>query len=99
VGGTVVNQRFSPNMLRGSAGTALLRSLVQTYFAHGGMQMQFNVTGGETLRAAIEDPAAYGDLLVRVSGFSALYVGLSREVQEDILARTEHGWEEMAWSD
>jgi pyruvate formate-lyase/glycerol dehydratase family glycyl radical enzyme len=99
VGGTVVNQRFSPHMLRGSAGTALLRSLVQTYFAHGGMQMQFNITGGETLRAAMEDPAAYGDLLVRVSGFSALYVGLSREVQEDILARTEHGWEEMAWSD
>jgi pyruvate formate-lyase/glycerol dehydratase family glycyl radical enzyme len=99
VGGTVVNQRFSPHMLRGPAGTALLRSLVQTYFAHGGMQMQFNVTGGETLRAAMEDPAAYSDLLVRVSGFSALYVGLSREVQEDILARTEHGWEEMAWSD
>ena len=99
VGGTVVNQRFSPHMLRGPAGTALLRSLVQTYFAHGGMQMQFNVTGGETLRAAMEDPTAYSDLLVRVSGFSALYVGLSREVQEDILARTEHGWEEMAWSD
>lgn len=90
VGGTVVNMRFSPSTLSGCEGTALLRTLVRTYFARGGMQLQFNVTGRETLVAAREAPETYRDLVVRVSGFSALYVNLSDAVQCDILARTEH---------
>jgi len=54
------------------------------------MQMQCNVTGRETLLAARAHPEAYADLVVRVSGFSALYVTLDDAVQCDILARTEH---------
>ncbi|NLG29177.1 MAG: hypothetical protein GX557_14800, partial [Chloroflexi bacterium] len=90
VGGTVVNVKFSPDTLDGPEGTAVLRTLIETYFARGGMQLQFNVTGRETLEAARAHPAEYRDLVVRVSGFSALYVELSDEVQRDILARSEH---------
>ena len=90
VGGTVVNMKFSPHTLDGEEGTLILRSLVQTYFRQGGMQLQCNVTGRETLEAARRNPEAYRDLVVRVSGFSALYVTLDDAVQRDILARTEH---------
>lgn len=90
VGGTVVNCRFSPSTLAGPEGTAHLRWLVLTYFRRGGMQLQCNVTGRETLEAARRDPERYADLVVRVSGFSALYVTLPDVVQRDILARTEH---------
>ena len=75
----------------GSVNRAALRTLIQTYFRHGGMQMQFNVTGRQVLEAARREPEKYRDLIVRVSGFSALYVQLGDEVQRDILARTEHG--------
>ncbi len=90
VGGSVVNVKFAPGTLAGPEGTALLRWLVTTYFARGGMQLQCNVTGRETLEAARLAPQEYRDLVVRVSGFSALYVTLSDAVQRDILARTEH---------
>ncbi|NLG49281.1 MAG: hypothetical protein GX552_04125 [Chloroflexi bacterium] len=90
IGGTVVNMKFSPETLTGAEGTAILRSLIQTYFRQGGMQLQCNVTGRETLEAARRNPEAYRDLVVRVSGFSALYVYLDDAVQRDILVRTEH---------
>lgn len=90
VGGTVVNVRFSPSAVAGIEGARRLASLVRVYMDGGGMQMQCNVTGRETLLAARADPEAYADLVVRVSGFSALYVTLDDAVQCDILARTEH---------
>jgi formate C-acetyltransferase len=90
VGGTVVNMKFAPGTLAGDAGTAALTGLIRSYFDRGGMQLQFNVTGREVLEAARRDPEAYRDLVVRVSGFSALYVTLDDAVQRDILARTEH---------
>ncbi|MHB1354387.1 MAG: pyruvate formate lyase family protein [Anaerolineae bacterium] len=90
VGGTVVNMKFAPSTLAGDEGTAVWRSLVKTYFKQGGMQLQFNVTGRKVLEAARREPEKYADLVVRVSGFSAMYVSLPAAVQEDILARTEH---------
>ena len=90
VGGTVVNLKFAPSILAGEAGTAVWRSLVKTYFCQGGMQLQFSVTGRKILEAARREPEKYTDLVVRVSGFSAIYVNLPAAVQEDILARTEH---------
>jgi formate C-acetyltransferase len=59
------------------------------YFAKGGQEMQINATSTEVLKDAMEHPEKYPDLVVRVSGFSALYVTLAREVQMDILARTQ----------
>ena len=52
--------------------------------------MQINCVSRKTLKEAMEHPEEYSDLVVRVSGFSAVYTTLSTEIQEDILERTEH---------
>ena len=90
VGGSVVNMRFSPTTLAGERGADLLVALIKAYMSQGGVQLQLNVTGRELLEEARRDPDAHRDLVVRVSGFSALYVTLDDAVQCDILARTEH---------
>lgn len=64
-------------------------SLIDQYFAMGGNQMQFNVVSKKTLLEAQKDPDKYANLLVRVAGYSAYFTQLSKDVQEDIIARTE----------
>ena len=64
--------------------------MVQVYFAGGGQEVQINAVSREVLKDAMEHPENYSSLIVRVSGFSAYYTTLSRDVQEDILRRTEH---------
>ncbi|MBR4748580.1 MAG: hypothetical protein IK083_03285 [Abditibacteriota bacterium] len=87
--GSVVNQKFSPDMFKGE-NRDKLQSLVRAYFARGGQEMQINATSPEVLRDAMQHPENYGNMVVRVSGFSAVYVKLAPEVQEDILHRTQH---------
>lgn len=53
------------------------------------MQLQFNVVSAQLLREAQKHPEEYRNLLVRVAGYSALFVHLNKEVQDDIIARTE----------
>ena len=67
-----------------------LLALIKVYFAKGGQEMQINATSPEILKDAMEHPENYENLVVRVSGFSAFFTTLNREVQEDILRRTEH---------
>ena len=86
--GTVVNQKYSPSMFEDGKREKLL-ALIKVYFAKGGQEMQINATSTEVLRDAMDHPENYPDLVVRVSGFSALYVTLAREVQMDILSRTQ----------
>ena len=66
-----------------------LVSLLKTYAAMGGEQLQVNVVGAETLRLALEDPEQYRDLVVRVAGFTAYFVTLTPSIQREIVARTE----------
>jgi formate C-acetyltransferase len=68
----------------------MLRVLAETYFAEGGMELQFNVVSRETLLAARRDPQKYRNLVVRVSGFSAYFVTLDPVLQDEIINRTEH---------
>ena len=86
--GTVVNQKYSPSMFE-EGKRDKLRALIRVYFQKGGQEMQINATSTAVLRDAMEHPEKYPDLVVRVSGFSALYVTLAREVQMDILTRTQ----------
>ncbi len=86
--GTVINQKFSPSMFEDGKRQKLL-SLLKVYFAAGGQEMQITATSPEVLRDAMEHPENYPDLVVRVSGFSAYYITLAREVQLDILSRTQ----------
>ena len=87
--GSVVNQKFSPSMFDDERRAKLL-ALIRTYFRKGGQEMQINSTSREVLIDAMEHPENYGNLVVRVSGFSAFYVTLGRDVQVDILNRTQH---------
>ena len=88
--GTVVNQKYTPDMLTDPVKRAALTAAIQVYFSRGGQEVQINCVSRETLKDAMEHPENYGDLVVRVSGFSAYYTSLARDVQEDILHRTEH---------
>jgi pyruvate-formate lyase len=65
-------------------------SLVQTYFRLGGTQVQFNMIDTEVLRAAQRNPDAYRDLVVRISGYSALFTELIPRAQEEIISRAEY---------
>ena len=64
---------------------------MQTYFDRGGREMQLNVVDSKTLRAAQERPEDYKDLVVRVAGFSAYFVEVFKDCQEDLIRRTEMG--------
>lgn len=87
--GTLYNQKFLPSALAGDNGLRNFASLVRSYFDQKGMHVQFNVIDRETLLAAQKDPEAHRDLVVRVAGYSAQFVVLAKEVQDDIISRTE----------
>jgi formate C-acetyltransferase len=90
-GGTLLNMKFTPGLLADDQGIDKLAHLVRGYFRMDGHHMQFNVVRAETLRAAQRDPAAHRDLIVRVAGYSDYFCDLSAELQDEIIARTEHG--------
>lgn len=88
---TVVNMRFSPDMFADESGIQRMLVMLRKFIACRGHEIQFNVADSETLLDAKAHPEKYGDLIVRVSGFSAVFTKLSPEVQEDIIRRNVHG--------
>jgi len=90
-GGTLLNQKFSPHLLADDEGLDNLVYLIRTYFTLDGHHVQFNVVDAGTLRAAQRAPEEYRNLIVRVAGYSDYFCDLSRELQDEIIARTEHG--------
>jgi formate C-acetyltransferase len=89
-GGTLLNVKFAPELLKTERSQRNLASIIRAYFALGGFHVQFNVISTETLRKAQETPEDYKDLLVRVAGYSTQFVNLSREAQDAIIARTTY---------
>lgn len=89
-GGTLLNMKFTPQVLEGEEGLAKLAQLVRSYFKLGGHHIQFNVVSAKTLRAAQAEPEKYRDLIVRVAGYSDYFCDLSEALQEEIINRTEH---------
>lgn len=89
-GGTLLNQKFTPQILADDEGLDHLVQLVRTYFRLDGHHIQFNVVDAGTLRAAQRDPGQYRDLIVRVAGYSDYFCDLGRALQDEIIARTEH---------
>jgi len=89
-GGTLLNQKFTPHLLEGEEGLDKVARLVRSYFRMGGHHVQFNVVTAATLRAAQADPDKYRDLIVRVAGYSDYFCDLTRALQDEIIARTEH---------
>jgi formate C-acetyltransferase len=89
-GGTLFNQKFTPQVLESEDGLRKLGQLIRTYFNLDGHHIQFNVVDTETLRAAQQNPDEYRDLIVRVAGYSDYFCDLSRDLQDEIIARTAH---------
>jgi pyruvate-formate lyase len=89
-GGTLLNQKFAPELLADEEGLDKLAHLIRTYFKLDGHHIQFNVINADTLRDAQRHPEKYGDLMVRVAGYSDYFVNLSVELQNEIIRRTEH---------
>lgn len=85
--------KLNPELVKDDRGLDNLAALVRTLFDLGGYHIQFNVVTTATLRAAQENPDQYQGLIVRVAGYSAYFADLCREMQDDIIARTEH----MSW--
>jgi formate C-acetyltransferase len=83
--GVNLNMRFNPARLR----PEILMALLKAYFRKGGVQVQFNMVDSAVLRDAQAHPEKYRDLVVRVSGYSALFTGLSEIAQNEIISRTE----------
>ena len=89
-GGTLLNQKLTPPLLKGEEGLQNLVHLVRTYFKLDGHHVQFNVVDAATLRAAQAKPEEYRSLIVRVAGYSDYFCDLTRALQDEIIARTEH---------
>ena len=88
-GGTLLNMKFTPSLVAGE-GLVKWAHLVRSYFKMDGHHVQFNVVRAETLRRAQADSENYRDLIVRVAGYSDFFCDLSLDLQEEIIARTEH---------
>ncbi|MPM87266.1 4-hydroxyphenylacetate decarboxylase large subunit [bioreactor metagenome] len=86
----LLNIKLSPACVDGDAGTAKMVSFIRTWADLKLWHLQFNIVNKETLIAAQKDPEKYRSLLVRVAGYSAYFVDLSPDLQNDIIARTEH---------
>jgi formate C-acetyltransferase len=89
-GGTLLNQKFTPQVLSGEDGLDKLVHLIRTYFLLDGHHIQFNVVDAATLRLAQQHPEQYRSLIVRVAGYSDYFCDLSKSLQDEIIARTEH---------
>jgi trans-4-hydroxy-L-proline dehydratase len=89
-GGTLLNQKFSPQLLENEKGIDNLAHLVRAYFTLGGHHIQFNVVDAQTLKEAQAHPEQYRDLIVRVAGYSDYFCDLGKSLQDEIIARTEH---------
>ncbi|MFC1999993.1 glycine radical domain-containing protein [Chloroflexota bacterium] len=87
----VLNQKFSLTAVQSPEAMKKLGDLTETYLRNGGLHVQYNLVDAQTLRDAQVQPEMYKELVVRVGGFSAYFVNLTREVQDDIVARTEQG--------
>ncbi|SBW07758.1 Pyruvate formate-lyase [uncultured delta proteobacterium] len=90
-GGNVLNLKFSPGALASADSLEKFASMLRTYLTDlGGMEVQVNVVSGKALREAQADPDRHRDMIIRVAGYSARFVELAADIQEDLITRTEH---------
>jgi formate C-acetyltransferase len=89
-GGTLLNQRFLPSLLKRDEDVTRLGQLIRSYFTLGGHHIQFNVVDTETLLAAQKAPEDYRDLLVRMAGYSDYFNDMNVDLQQEVIERTEN---------
>lgn len=88
--GTLLNVKFTPATLAGDGGLNKLADFLQAFSKLKLQHIQFNVVNADTLREAQQRPQDFAGLVVRVAGYSAFFVELSKEIQDDIIHRTAH---------
>ncbi|MGN0340408.1 MAG: pyruvate formate lyase family protein [Lachnospira sp.] len=88
--GMALDVKFLPSFFDKKENREALKTTIKTYFDNGGLEVQFNVVDKDTLIKAQEHPELYGNLIVRVSGFSAHFIKLEKNLQDEIIRRTEH---------
>jgi formate C-acetyltransferase len=84
-----LNVRIQPRLVKGERGLANLAALMRSYFEMGGMQVQLSFVSAEDLREAQAHPEAHRDLMVRITGYSAVFVDMSGDAQAEIIRREE----------
>ena len=89
-GGTLLNLRFLPSLLKREKDIVKLGQLIRSYFILGGHHVQFNIVDTATLRAAQKYPEDYRDLLVRMAGYSDYFNDMNADLQQEIIERTEN---------
>jgi formate C-acetyltransferase len=89
-GGTLLNQKFTPDLLADEDGVDKITHLIRSYFKLNGHHIQLNVVSADMLRDAQKHPEKYRDLVVRVAGYSDYFVDITVDLQEEIIKRTEH---------
>ena len=87
---TTLNVKLDPHLIADETGVAKIASLIRGHFSAGGQQCQFNLVDREMLLEAKRNPEQYGDLMVRVAGYSAPFTALWEDLQDEIIARTGH---------
>jgi len=91
IGGVAFNMKFSASLFSRSPGAPnSLRELVLTFLRRGGFETQINVVDRNTLEAARKNPEKYRDLVVRIGGYTDYFTRISREMQDEIIQRTEY---------
>ena len=90
--GTLLNQKFTPDVVAGEEGLNNMASLIRSYFAMDGHHIQFNVVDRQTLINAQKHPDDYKDLIVRVAGYSDFFRNLDKPLQDEIINRTEQSF-------
>ena len=91
--GTLLNQKFTPNVVAGEEGLNNMASLIRSYFSMDGHHIQFNVIDKQTLIDAQNHPEDYKDLIVRVAGYSDFFRNLDKPLQDEIINRTEQSFD------
>jgi formate C-acetyltransferase len=88
--GTILNMKLHPTAVNGTERLAKFAALIRSFFDLQGFQVQFNIVSADTLKKAKRTPVRYRNLVVKVAGYSALFVTLDEQLQDQIISRTEH---------
>ncbi len=89
-GGTLLNLRFVPSLVKREKDIEKLGHLIRSYFTLGGHHIQFNIVDTATLLAAQNCPEDYKDLLVRMAGYSDYFNDMNEDLQQEVIDRTEN---------
>ncbi len=88
--GMAMNIKIHPSAVSTEEAKASLREMTKTFFENGGMEVQYNIVSADVLRKAQANPEEYKDLIVRIAGYSAYFIELSKDCQNDLIRRHDH---------